>query len=124
MNVNVDSSQTSWLRHCIYSLTPPLQCPENGESVSRRQNSVLCSCECTISELSEFERGKAVVARMVDDSVTKVDGMFRVSRDTVSKMYSAYRKSGKTSPAKIQRERKSVLCDRDIHSLKRIGDEN
>lgn len=77
-----------------------------------------------MSELSEFERGQIVGARMVGASVTKVAEVFGVSRGTVSKIYTAYRKSGKTSSAKSQRGRKCVLGDRDRRSLKRIVTKN
>lgn len=77
-----------------------------------------------MSELSEFERGQIVGARMVGASVSKVAELFHVSRGTVSKIYTAYRKSGKTSSAKSQRGRKCVLDDRDRRSLKRIVSKN
>ncbi|XP_067141717.1 uncharacterized protein [Centruroides vittatus] len=77
-----------------------------------------------MSELSEFERGQIVGARMVGASITKVAKMFGVSRGTVSKIYTAYRTSGKTSSAKSQRGRKCVLSDCDRRSLKRIVTKN
>lgn len=77
-----------------------------------------------MSELSEFERGQIVGARMVGASVTKVAEVFGVSRSTVSRIYTAYRNSGKTSSAKSQRGRKCVLSDRDRRSLKMIVTKN
>lgn len=77
-----------------------------------------------MSELSDFERGQIVGARMVGASVTKVAEVFGVSRGTVSKIFTAYRESGKTSSAKTQRGRKCVLSDRDRRALKRIVTKN
>lgn len=73
-----------------------------------------------MSELTDFERGQIVGARLVGASVSKVAEVFSVSRGTVSKIYSAYLKSGKTSSAKSQRGRKCVLSDRDRRALRKI----
>lgn len=77
-----------------------------------------------MSELTDFERGQIVGARMVGASVSKVAEVFSVSRGTVSKIYSAYLKCGKTSSAKSQHGRKCVLSDRDRRSLRAIVTKN
>lgn len=73
-----------------------------------------------MAELTEFERGQIVGARMVGASVTKVSEMFGVSRGTVSKITTAYMRGGKTKSDKHQRGRKNVLDDRDKRTLRRI----
>ncbi len=57
-------------------------------------------------------------------SVSKVAEVFTVSRGTVSKIYSAYLKIGKTLSAKSQRGRKYALSDGRRRSLKRIVAKN
>lgn len=55
--------------------------------------------------------------------INVVEG-FHVSKGTVSKIYTKYRKSGKLFSAKSQRGRKCVMDDRDRLSLKRIVTKN
>ncbi|PNF34834.1 hypothetical protein B7P43_G03760 [Cryptotermes secundus] len=64
-----------------------------------------------MSELTEFERGQIVGAHMVGASVTKLAEVFGVSRGTVSKIMTAYRRTGKTTSNKHQCGRKCVLSD-------------
>lgn len=58
-------------------------CPQYILSVSCCQNSVLCSCECIMSQLSEFKRRQIVGARILGAFITQAAGMFGVSRVTV-----------------------------------------
>ncbi len=48
-----------------------------------------------MSEMTDFERGKIVGARLVGASVSKVAKVFSVLKDIVSKIYSADLKSEK-----------------------------
>lgn len=103
LNVNGDSGQTRRWRCCICQLTPPVQCAQYFSNVSRCQNSVMCSCGCIMSELSELERGQIVRARMWAASVTKVVEVSHVSKGAISKIYTAYKNIGKTTSTKTQR---------------------
>ncbi len=67
--------------------------------------------------MTDFEWGQIVGNRLVVASISKVAKVFSVSRGTVSKIYSAYLKSRKTSSAKSQRGQKCVLSDHDRRSL-------
>ncbi|KFM70696.1 Transposable element Tc1 transposase, partial [Stegodyphus mimosarum] len=102
----------------------PIQLRKCATQFSCCRSTVMRGCHCIMSELTDFERRQIVGARMVGASVSKVAEVFSVSRGTVSKIYSAYLKSGKTSSAKSQRGRKCVLSDRDRRSLRVIVTKN
>ncbi|PNF36280.1 hypothetical protein B7P43_G06503 [Cryptotermes secundus] len=67
-----------------------------------------------MSELTELERKQIVGARMMAASITKVAEAFGVSRGTLSKIMTSYRRTGKTASGKHQHGWKCVLSDRDI----------
>jgi transposase len=67
-------------------------------------------------DLSDFERGQIVGARLAATSVTKTATLLDVSRATVSNVMSAYTNHGKTS-AKRNSRRKSTLTERDRRAL-------
>ena len=66
-----------------------------------------------MSELTEFELGQIVGARVVGASVPKVAEVFGVSLGTVSKIMTAYRRTGKTASDRHQCGQKCVLSDQD-----------
>jgi hypothetical protein len=59
-------------------------------------------------------------ACLAGTSVTKTATLLGVSRTTVTKMKSAYTNHGKTASAKRNSGQKSVLTERDCHTLRRI----
>jgi transposase len=72
-----------------------------------------------MGDLSDFERGQAVGARLAGASVPKTAALLRASRATVSKVMSAYTNHGKTTSAKRNSGRKSTLTERDHLTLRR-----
>jgi hypothetical protein len=70
-----------------------------------------------MGDLSNFERGQIVGARL---SVAKTDILSGASRATISKVRSVYTNHGKTIPAKRKSGRKSTLAERDRRTLRRI----
>jgi len=73
-----------------------------------------------MGDLSDFQRGQMVGARVTGASVTKMSTLLGVSRPTVSKVMTAYTHHGKTPSAKTNNGQKPILNERDLHALKRI----
>ena len=73
-----------------------------------------------MGDLSDFQRGQTVGARLVGTSVIKTDTSYGVSRAAVSKVMTAYTNHGKTLSAERNNGRKTKLRERDGRSLKRI----
>jgi transposase len=71
-----------------------------------------------MGELSDFERGHTVGARLAGASVTKPATLLGVSRATVSKLMSAYTNHGKTTSGKRYSGRKPTLTERDRRTLR------
>jgi hypothetical protein len=69
-----------------------------------------------MGDLSDFERGQIIDARLDGASVTKTTTLLGVSRVTISKVMSAYTNHGKTASVKRNIGQKSV----DHHTLRRI----
>jgi hypothetical protein len=65
-----------------------------------------------MGDLSVFERGQVVGARLPWVTVTKTGTLLGVSRATVSKVMSAYTNHGKTTSAKRNGGRKSTLTEK------------
>jgi transposase len=76
-----------------------------------------------MGDLSAFERGQIVGARLAGASVTKTDTLLGVSRTTVSKVMSAYTNHGNTS-ANRNSGRKSTVTGRNRHTLRRSVSKN
>jgi hypothetical protein len=72
-----------------------------------------------MGDLTDFERGHIVGAHLAGASVTKTDTLLGALRATVSKVKSAYMIHGKTTSAKRNHGRKSILTERDHHILRR-----
>ena len=72
-----------------------------------------------MGDLSDFQRGQIVGARVVGASVTKTVTSLGVSRAAVSEVMKAYTNHGKTSSAKRNIGRKPKLSERDRRTLKR-----
>ena len=73
-----------------------------------------------MADLSDFQRGQIVGARMAGASVTETARMLDVSRGTVSKVMTAFEREGKTSSAKHRSGRKLKLSERDRRTLNGI----
>jgi predicted transcriptional regulator len=74
-----------------------------------------------MGDLSDFERGQIVGARLAGASVIKSTTLLGVSRTTVSKVMSTYTNHGKTTSAKRDSERKSTLTEIDRRALRIVS---
>jgi hypothetical protein len=73
----------------------------------------------------DFETRHFVGARLAGSPVIKIVILLAVSRTTVSKVMSVYTTHyGKTTPAKRNSGRKSILIQRDRRTLRRIISKN
>jgi hypothetical protein len=72
-----------------------------------------------VGDLSDFERGQMVGARIVGASVTKTVPLFGVSKATVSKVMSAY-----TNRERRNSRLKSMLTGRYHSTMRRIALKN
>jgi transposase len=73
-----------------------------------------------MGDLTDFQRGMIVGARLVGASVTTVATIVGVSTGTVSNVTRAYTMHGQTTSAKHNSGRKTILSDRDRRALKLI----
>jgi len=73
-----------------------------------------------MGDLSDFQSGQIVGARLAGASVTETATLLGVSRAAVSKVMTTYTNHGRTSSAKRNSGRKPKLSERDRHTLKRI----
>ena len=73
-----------------------------------------------MEDLSDFQRGQIIGARLAEASVPKMATLLGVSRAAVSKVMTTYTDLGRTSSAKKNSGQKLKLRERDRHTLKRI----
>ena len=73
-----------------------------------------------MANLTDFQRGQIVGARMAGASVTETARMLSVARGTVSKVMNAFKREGKTSSEKHKSGRKMKMSERARRTLKRI----
>ena len=73
-----------------------------------------------MGDLSDFQMGQIVDARMVGATVTETAQLFGISSDTVSQVMTAYEKEEKTSSAKVKSGGSSSLFERDRRTLNHI----
>ena len=71
-------------------------------------------------DLTDFEKGQIVGARMTGASITKVAEVFGFSRATISRTMTQFEKQGKTSNNRTKCGRPSKLSGRDRRTLNRI----
>jgi transposase len=72
-----------------------------------------------MGDMSDFERGQIVDARLAGASVTRTNTLLGVSIVTICKVMSAYTYHGKIISARTNSGRNSTLTDRDRRTLKR-----
>ena len=73
---------------------------------------------CKVGDLSDFQRGHRVCARLVGASVTETATSLGVSRAVISEVMMAYTNHGKT--AERNSGRKPKLSEGDRRTLKRV----
>jgi hypothetical protein len=73
-----------------------------------------------MGDMSDFERGQMVGARLTAASVTKTSTLLGVWRPTLSKVMSAYTNHGKTTSANRISGWKSTLTEIDRRTLREI----
>ena len=73
-----------------------------------------------MGDLSDFQGGQIVGARLAGAYVTKTATLLGISRAAVSKVVVTYTNHGRTSSAKRNSSRKPKLSKRDRRTLKRI----
>ena len=72
-----------------------------------------------MGDLSDLQRGQIIGVRMTGATVTETAELLGISRDTVSKVVTAYEKEG-TSSVKHKSGRSFSLSERDRITLNRI----
>jgi transposase len=77
-----------------------------------------------MGDLSDFERGQIVGARLAGASVKKTAILLGVPRATVSEVMSTYINHRKTTSAKRNSGRKSTLTEKDCRTLRMIVSKN
>ena len=77
-----------------------------------------------MGDLSDFQKGQVIGARLVGASVTKMATLFSVAIAAVSIVMAAYTNHGKTSSATRTCDRKPKLIERDRRTLMRIVSKN
>ncbi|XP_073410924.1 cytosolic arginine sensor for mTORC1 subunit 1 isoform X1 [Dendrobates tinctorius] len=127
LNVLSNGIQTGGVTKIAKSVIAPLA--EHNVSVlmlSTYQTDYILNCKnidenlIPMTDLSDFQRGQIVGARMAGASVAESAQMLGVARGTVSKVMTAFEREGKMSAAKHRSGRKSKLTERDHRTLKRI----
>jgi transposase len=77
-----------------------------------------------MGDLTDFERGQAVGARLAGASVTKTATLLDASRTTVSKVTSAHTNHGKQTSAKRNSGRKSTITQGDRRKLRIVSQDH
>ena len=74
-----------------------------------------------MGDVSDFQRGQIVGARMAGATVTEIAQLLGIPRGTVFKVMTVYEKEGKTSSARHKSGCSSSLFERDRRKLNRIA---